>query len=57
MLMDFKSKDTKWLNGLKNQDLYIHCLQETHFRSGETHKLEGNGESYFMQMEIKRKSE
>ena len=55
--MDFKSKDTKWLNGLKNQDLYIRCLQETHFRSGETHNLEGNGESYFMQMEIKRKSE
>ena len=37
--MDFKSKDIKWLNGLKNQDLYICCLQETHFRSGETHKL------------------
>ena len=27
-----------WLNGLK-QDLYICCLQETHFRLEDTHRL------------------
>ena len=25
-------KNTDWLNGYKNQDPYIYCLQETHFR-------------------------
>ena len=27
-----RPKDRDWLNGYKNQDPYIYCLQETHFR-------------------------
>ena len=36
-------KDTDWLNGLKKQDLYIYCLQETHFRSKDTYRLKVKG--------------
>ena len=31
-----QSKDIKWLNGLKEKDPYMRCLQETHFRSNDT---------------------
>ena len=33
-----QSKDTDWLNGYK-QDPYTCCLQETHFRPKDTHRL------------------
>ena len=37
-------KDTDWLNGLKKQDLYICCLQETHFRPRDTYRLKVRGQ-------------
>ena len=41
---------------VQKQDLYIYCLQETHFRSKDTHRLNvRGGKRYSMQMEIKRK--
>ena len=36
-------KDTDWLNGYKNKDPYICCLQETHFRPKDTHRLKLRG--------------
>ena len=36
-------KDTDWLNGYKNKDPYICCLQETHFRPKNTYRLEVRG--------------
>ena len=34
----------KWLNGFKKKkDTYICCLQETHFRSKDTHRLKVRG--------------
>ena len=36
-----QSKDTDWLNGYKNKNLYIRCLQETHFRPEDTYRLRG----------------
>ena len=35
----FQSKGIEWLNELKKQGPYIGCLQETHFRSKDTHRL------------------
>ena len=32
-------KEANWLNGLKKQDPYICCLQETHFRPKDTSRL------------------
>ena len=37
-----QSKDTDWLNGYK-QDPYTCCLQETHFRPKDTHRLKVRG--------------
>ena len=34
-----QAKDTDWLNGLKKQDPYICCLQESHFRPQDTYRL------------------
>ena len=28
---------------IQKQDLYIHCLQETHFRPRDTYRLKGRG--------------
>ena len=36
-------KDTDWLNGCKKQDLYICCLQATHFRPRDTNRLKVRG--------------
>ena len=36
-------KDKDWLNGLKNQDPYICCLQETHLKTGDTYRLNVKG--------------
>ena len=50
-----KDRLAEWL---QKQDQYIHCLQETHFRSGDTYRLKvRKWKKYSMQMEIKRKSE
>ena len=39
-----QAKDIKWLNGFKKKkDTYICCLQETHFRSKDTHRLKVRG--------------
>ena len=38
-----QSKDTDWLNGYKNKNLYIRCLQETHFRNKDTYRLKVRG--------------
>ena len=44
---------TEWI---QNQDLYICCIQETHFRSKDTHRLKVRAwKNIFMKMEIKRK--
>ena len=41
---------------IQKQGPYICCLQETHFRYKETHRLKVRDEKrYSMQMEIKRK--
>ena len=46
---------TEWI---QEQDPYICCIQETHFRPRDTYRLKvGDGKRYFMQMEIKRKLE
>ena len=35
-----QSKDIDWLNGYKNKShTYICCIQETHFRPRDTHRL------------------
>ena len=40
----------------QKQDPYVCCLQETKFRSKDTHRWKwGDGKSYSMQMEMKRK--
>ena len=36
-------KDKDWLNGLKKQDPYICCLQETHVRPRDTYRLKVKG--------------
>ena len=37
-------KGTGWLNGYKNKtNIYICCLQETHFRPKDTYKLKVRG--------------
>ena len=36
-------KDTDWLNGYKNKDPYICCLQETHFRPKDIYRLKVRG--------------
>ena len=36
-------KDTGLLNGYKNRDPYICCLQETHFRPRDTYRLKVRG--------------
>ena len=36
-------KDIDWLNGYKNKNLYICCLQETHFRTRDTYRLKVRG--------------
>ena len=36
-------KDTDWLNGYKNKDPYICCLQETHFRPKDIYRLKVKG--------------
>ena len=36
-------KDTHWLNGYKNRNPYICCLQETHFRPQDTYRLKVRG--------------
>ena len=42
---------------IRKQDPYICCLQETHVRSKDTHKLKVKGWNiYFMQMERERKA-
>ena len=38
-----QSKDTDWLNGYKNKNLYIRCLHETHFRNKDTYRLKVRG--------------
>ena len=37
------TKRHRWLNGYKKQDLYICCIQETHFRSRDTYRLKLRG--------------
>ena len=37
-------KDTDWLNGYKNKDPYICCLQETHFRPKDIYRLKVRGQ-------------
>ena len=39
----------------QKQDPYICCLQETHFRSKDTHRQKMKGKRYSMKMEMKRK--
>ena len=39
----FQLIDIDWLNGCKNQDEYICCLQETHFRPRDTYRLKMRG--------------
>ena len=36
-------KDIDWLNGYKNKTLNICCLQETHFRPRDAHRLKVRG--------------
>ena len=36
-------KDKDWLNGYKNKDPYIGCLQETHLKTGETYRPKVKG--------------
>src|SRR5574337_581199 len=36
-------KDKDWLNGLRKQDPYICCLQETHLKTGDTYRLKVKG--------------
>ena len=36
-------KDTDWLNGYKNKNPYMCCLQETHFSSRDTCKSKVRG--------------
>ena len=36
-------KDTDWLNGYKNKIQIYGCLQETHFRPKDTHRLKVRG--------------
>ena len=36
-------KDKDWLNGLKKQDPYICCLQETHLKPRDTYRLNVKG--------------
>ena len=38
-----KSKDTEWQAGSKKQEPTICCLQETHFREKDTHRLKVRG--------------
>ena len=46
--------EAEWIT---KQDPYIHCLQETHFRWKDTHRLEVKGwKKYFKTMEMKKKS-
>ena len=41
---------------IEKQDLYIGCLQETHFRPRDTYSLKvRDGKRYSMQIQIKRK--
>ena len=43
---------------IQNENLYICCLQETHFTHRDTYRLKvRDGKRYSMQMEIKRKLE
>ena len=49
-------KDIEWQIGLKKQDPYISCLQETHFRSKDTCRLKGSEQKkVFHANGIKRK--
>jgi len=50
-------KRQKLAEWIQNQDPYICCLQETHFKPRDTYrlKLKGWKKRYFMQMETKRK--
>ena len=38
-----QTKDTDWLNGYKNKNSYICCLQETHFIPQDTYRLKVRG--------------
>ena len=49
-------KDTDWLNGYKNKTyIYICCLQETHFRPQDTHKLKVRGQKNIFHANGKQK--
>lgn len=40
---------------MKNQDPYICCIQKTHFRPKDTHKLKAKGwKKIFYEVEMKR---
>ena len=36
-------KDTDWLKWIQNQNPHRCCLQETHFRPGDTYRLKAKG--------------
>ena len=38
-----QSKDKEWQTGLKKQEPTICCLQETHLRANDTHRLKVRG--------------
>ena len=38
-----QSKDIEWQTGLKKQELTVCCLQETHLRAQDTHRLKVRG--------------
>ena len=45
--LNFSNKDLVQLNGSKAQDLAICHLQETQFRSNDTHRLKAKGWKHF----------
>ena len=56
--LDAPNKRHRLTEWIQKQDLYICCLQETHFRPRDTYRLKvSGGKTYSMQMEIKRKLE